>query len=187
MAIDDTITTLTNIYQSIDQGIPKTATSPDALVNHLNDLYSESTQNRNLDGLFESDNELYSESTQNRNIDELFAYDDVGSPSITLTVSFDVEFDLKRVMENMRTRLHTTQHGQVDEIGKTGIVWSHGRYDFMYDGDPGLLRISHKYSHKREDTKSVLSIIKRMIGYAKDYLEEVKKSAEESTSTPETE
>jgi hypothetical protein len=187
MAIDDIITTLTKIYQSIDQGIPKTATSPDALVNHLNDLYSESAQNRNIDGLFESDNELYSESTQTRNLDELFAYDDVGSPSITLTVSIDVEFDLKRVMENMRTRLHATQHGQVDEMGMTGIVWSHGRYDFMYDDDSGLLRISHRYSHKREDTKSILSIIKRMIGYAKDYLEEVKKSAKESTSNPETE
>jgi len=187
MTIDDTINTLTKIYQSIDQGIPKTAASPDALVNHLNDLYSESTQNRNLDGLCESDNELHSESTQNPNIDALFAYDDVRSPSITLTVSFDVEFDLKRVMENMRTRLHATQHGQADEIGKTGIVWSHGRYDFMYDDDSRLLRISHRYSHKREDTKSVLSIIKRMIGYAKDYLEEVKKSVKEDTSTPETE
>jgi hypothetical protein len=167
MAIDDTIMTLTKIYQSIDQGIPKTAARPDALVNHLNDLYSKSTQSRN--------------------IDELFAYEDVGSPSITLTVGIDIEFNPKRVMENMRTRLHATQHGQVDEIGKTGIVWSHGRYDFMYDDDSGLLRISHKYSHKRVDTKSVLSIIKRMIGYAEDYLEEIKKSAEESTSTPETE
>ena len=187
MAIDDTITTLAKIYQSIDQGIPKTATRPDALVNHLNDLYSEFNQNRNLNVLSESDNELFGESTQSRNIDELFAYEDVGSPSITLTVGIDIEFNPKRVMENMRTKLHATQHGQVDEIGKTGIVWSHGRYDFMYDDDSGLLRISHKYSHKRVDTKSVLSIIKRMIGYAKDYLKEVKKSAEESTSTPETE
>lgn len=187
MAIDDTITTLTKIYQSIDQGIPKTAASPDALVNHLNDLYSESTQNRNIDALFESDNELYSESTQNRNTDELFAYDDVGSPSITLTVGIDIEFNPERVMENMQTGLQATQNGQVDEIGKTGIVWSHRRYDFMYDDDSGLLRISHKYSHKREDIKSVLSIIKRMISYAKDYLEEVKKSTEESTSAPETE
>jgi len=167
MLIDDTIQTLTKIYQSIDQGIPKTAARPDALVNHLNDLYSKSTQSRD--------------------IDELFAYEDVGSPSITLTVGIDIEFNPKRIMENMRTKLHTAQHGQADEIGKTGIVWSHGRYDFMYDDDSGLLRISHKYSHKRVDTKSVLSIIKRMIGYAKDYLEEVKKSAEESTSTPETE
>jgi len=133
MAIDDIITTLTKIYQSIDQGIPKTAASPDALLNHLNDLYGEFTQNRNLDGLFESDNEIYSESTQNRNLDELFAYDDVGIPSITLTVHIDVEFDFKRVMENMRTRLRATPQEQVDEIGKTGIVWSHGRYDFMYD------------------------------------------------------
>jgi hypothetical protein len=156
MAIDDTITILTRIYQSIGQGIPKMADSPDALLNYLNDLYSEST------------GELASK--------ELFTYDDVESPSITLTISIDVEFDLKRIMENMRTRLHTTQHGQVDEIGKTGIIWSHGRYDFMYDDDSGLLRLSHKYSHKPEDTKSVLSITKRMIGYAKNYLEEVKKS-----------
>ena len=187
MAIDDTITTLTKIYQSIDKRIPQTITSPDALVNHLNDLYSESTQNRNIDGLFESDNELYSESTQTRNLDELFAYDDVGSPSITLTVSIDVEFDLKRVMENMQTRLQVKPQEQVDEIGRTGVIWSYGRYDFMHDDDSGHLRISHQYSHKQEDIKSVLSIIKKMIAYAKDYLEEVKKSAEEGTGTSEIE
>ena len=167
MAIDNTITILSKIYQLIDRGIPKTAASPDALVNHLNDLYGESAEG------FASE--------------ELFAYDDVGSPSITLTISIDVEFDLKRVVENMRTRLHVTQPGKADEIGKTGIVWAHGHYDFVYDDDSRLLRISHKYGHKREDTRSVLSIIKKMIGYAKDYLEEVKKSAEESTSTQETE
>jgi hypothetical protein len=33
----------------------------------------------------------------------------------------------------------------------------------------------------------VLSIIKKMIDYARDYLEEVKKSAEDGTGTPETE
>jgi len=87
----------------------------------------------------------------------------------------------------MRKRLHVTQHGKADEIGKTGIVWSHGRYDFVYDDDSRLLRISHKYGHKREDTRSVLSIIKIMISYARDYIEEVKKSLEESTSTTETE
>jgi hypothetical protein len=167
MAIDDTITTLTKIYQSIDRGIPKTAANPDALVNHLNDLYGESCEG------------LTSE--------ELFAYDDVRSPSITLTINIDVEFDLKRVMENMRTRLHITQYCREDEIGKIGIVWSHGRYDFMHDDDSGNLRISHQYSHKRGDIKSVLSIIKKMIDYAKDYLEEVKKSEEESTSNPEIE
>ena len=167
MVIDDTIQTLTRIEQSIDKGIPRTVASPDTLVNHLNDLYSDSTEG------FASE--------------ELFAYDDVGSPSITLTISIDVEFDLKRVMEDMRTRLHATQHGKADKMGKTGIVWSHGHYDFLYDDDSGLLRISHKYGHKREDTRSVLSIIKKMIGYAKDYLEEVKKSLEESSSTPETE
>jgi len=163
MSIDDTIKTLTKIYQSIDQGIPTTAATPDALVNHLNDLYGEACEG------------LTSE--------ELFTYDDVRSPSITLTISTDIEFDLKRVMENMRTRLHTTKDSREDEIGKTGIVWSHGRYDFMHDDDSGHLRISHQYSHKLEDIKSVLSIIKKMIAYAKDYLEEVKKSAEDGTGT----
>ena len=167
MAIDDTIKTLTKIYQSIARGIPKTAARPDALVNHLNDLYGESREG------FTSE--------------ELFAYDDVRSPSVTLTVRIDVEFDLKRVMENMRTRLHATHSGRADEIGKTGIIWSHGRYDFVCDDDTGLLRISHRYSHKRGDIKSVLSIIKKMIDYAREYLEEAKKSAEESTGTSETE
>ena len=167
MVIDDTIQTLTRIEQSIDKGIPQTAASPDTLVNHLNDLYGECAAG------FASE--------------ELFAYDDVGSPSITLTISIDVEFDLKRVMEDMRTRLHATQHAKADEMGKTGIVWSHGHYDFVYDDNSGFLRISHKYGHKGKDTRSVLSIIKKMIGYAKDYLEEVKKSLEESSSTPETE
>jgi len=166
MTIDDAIQTLTRIYQSIDQGIPKTAASPDALVNYLNDLYGESCE-----GLTS---------------DELFAYDDVRSPSITLTIGVDVEFNRKRVMENMRTRLHVKQYSRADEIGKTGIVWSHGRYDFVCDDDAGLLRISHRYSHKRGDIKSVLSIIKKMIDYARDYLEEAKKSTEEGTGTPET-
>jgi hypothetical protein len=165
MAIDDAIKTLTKICHSIDQGIPKTAARPDALVNHLNDLYSESTKG------FASR--------------ELFTYDDVGRPSITLTIQVDVEFDLKRVMESMQTKLKATPQEEVDEIGKTGVVWSYGRYDFVHDDDLGQLRISHQYSHKRRDTKSVLSIIKRMISYAKDYLEEVKKSIKEDTNNPE--
>jgi len=165
MAIDDAIQTLTRIYRSIDRGIPKTAATPDALVNHLNDLYGEYCEG------------LTSE--------ELFEYDDVRSPSITLTIGVDVEFDLKRVMENMRTRLHVTQYDREEGIGKTGIAWSHGRYDFVCDDDAGLLRISHRYSHKREDIKSVLSTIKKMIDYARDYLEEAKKSGQESTSAPE--
>jgi hypothetical protein len=90
-------------------------------------------------------------------------------------------------MENMRIRLIPTKRGQTGEMGKTGIVWSHGHYDFVYDDDSGLLRVSHKYSHKRDNTNSVLSIIKKMIGYTKDYLEEVRNSAEESINTPETE
>lgn len=165
MVIDDAIQTLTKIYQSIDQGIPKTAASPDALVNHLNDLYG---------GFCEG---LTSE--------ELFAYDDVRSPSITLTIGIDVEFDLQRVMENMRARLHVAQYRGADEMGRTGIVWSHGRYDFVCDDDARLLRISRRYSHKKVDIKSVLSVIKKMIDYARDYLEEAKKSAEEGTGTSE--
>jgi hypothetical protein len=166
MAIDDTITALTKIYQTIDHGIPKTAASPNALVNHLNDLYSESTKG------FASM--------------ELFAYDDVGQPSITLTVQMDVEFDSKRIMDRVQTKLQAIPHEEADEIGKTGVVWSYGRYDFVHDDDLGQLRISHQYSHRRRDTQSVLSIIKKMIGYAKDYLEEVKKSVKEDNKTSET-
>jgi hypothetical protein len=167
MAIDDTIKVLTKIYQTIDRGIPKTAASPNALVNHLNDLYSES--NKGFASM------------------ELFTYDNIGRPSITLTVQIDMEFDSKRVMERMQTKLKAAPHEEADEIGKTGVVWSYGRYDFVHDDDLGQLRISHQYSHRRRDTQSVLSIIKRMIGYAKDYLEEVKKSVKEDTNTPETE
>jgi len=165
MGIDDTIQTLTRIYKSIDRGIPKTATGPDALVNHLNDLYSESAEDLTLK--------------------ELFVYDDVVRPSITLIVSIDVEFNPKSVMENMRKKLHAEQCSEADEIGRTGTIWSHGHYDFAYD-DSGLLRISHEYSHKAKYTRSVLSIMKKMIDYARNYLEEVKKSAEEGTSIPET-
>ncbi len=166
MAINDTIAVLTKIYQTIDRGIPKTVTSPNALVNHINDLYSESTKG------FASM--------------ELFTYDDVERPSITLTVQIDVEFNSKRVMESVQTKLQATPQEEVDEIGKTGIVWSHGRYDFVHDDDLGQLRISHQYSHRRRDTKSVLSIIKKMIGYAKDYLEDVKKSIKEDNTIAET-
>jgi hypothetical protein len=165
--IDDTIETLARIRQSIDKWAPQTTTRPDALVANLNDLYVASTENRDFDDLFE--------------------YDDVGSPSITLIVSIEVEFNLQRVMENMRTRLHIIQPGRADEIGSAGVVWSHGRYDFVYDSNSESLRISHRYSHKRVDTKSVSSIAKQMIDHAIDYLEEVKASAKESTSAPETE
>ena len=166
MAINDTIAILTKIHQTIDRGIPKTATSPNALVNHLNDLHSESTKG------FASK--------------ELFTYDDVERPSITLTVQIDVEFNSKRVMESMQTKLKATPYEETDEIGKTGVVWSHGRYDFVHDDDLGQLRISHQYSHRSRDTKSVLSIIKKMVVYANDYLEEVKKSVKGDTTTPET-
>jgi hypothetical protein len=166
MEIDDTIQTLARIRQSIDKWVPQTTTRPDALIADLNDLYVESTENRDFD--------------------ELFEYDDVGSPSITLLVGIEVEFDLKTVMENVRTRLHIIQSGRADEIGKAGVVWSHGRYDFVYDRDAGLLRISHRYSHKRVDTKSVSSIAKQMIDYAIGYLEEVKASAKKSAGVQET-
>ena len=166
MEIDDTVQALANIRQSIDTWVPQRTTRPDALIADLNDLYVASTTNRDFD--------------------ELFEYDDVRSPSITLIVSIEVEFELKKVMENLRTRLHIIQPGRVDEIGNAGIVWSHGRYDFVYDHDSESLRISHKYSHKRLDTKSVSSIAKQMIDYAIDYLEEVKASAKRSAGTPET-
>ena len=167
MEIDDTIQTLVKIRQSIDKWVPQRTTRPDALIADLNDLYVESTRNRDFDDLFE--------------------YDDVGSPSITLSVGIDVDFDLKRVMENMRTRLHILQPGRGDDIGNAGIVWSHERYDFVCDDDSGALRISHRYSHKRVDTKSVSSIAKQMIAYAIDYLEEVKAAAKQSAGAPETE
>ena len=166
MEIDDTIQTLAKIRQSIDTWVPKTTTPPDALIAHLNDLYVASTENRGFD--------------------ELFECDDVGSPSITLLVGIEAEFDLTPVMENVRTRLHLLQPGRADEIEKAGVVWSHGRYDFVYDRDSGSLRISHKYSHKRVDTKSVSSIAKQMIDYAINYLEEVKASAKENAGAPET-
>jgi hypothetical protein len=63
-------------------------------------------------------------------------------------------------MENMRKKLHVKHYGKEDEIGKTGIVWSHERYNFVCDDNAGLLRISHRYSHKRVDIESVLSIKK---------------------------
>ena len=164
MEIDDTVQTLVRIRQSIDNWAPQRTTRPDALVADLNDLYVASTQNRSMD--------------------ELFEYDDVGSPSITLIISIDAEFDLKVVMENMRTKLGIRQPVRNDEIGNAGIVWSHGRYDFVYDSDSESLRISHRYSHKRVDTKSVSSIAKQMIDYAIDYLQEVKASAKESPGAP---
>jgi hypothetical protein len=166
MTIDDTIEKLTKIDQSIDQGIPKTADSPDALVNHLNDLYAE------------SDEDLSSE--------ELFTYDDVGNPSMTLTVYIDVEFDPRKVMESVQTRLQAIPQEGADEIERTGIVWSCGRYDFVHDDAVGQLRISHRYSHRPRDTQSVLSIVRKMIDYAKSYLEAVKQSTQEATGTEET-
>ena len=85
MRIDDTIQTLVKVRQSIDTWVPQRTTRPDALIADVNDLYVGSTENRDLD--------------------ELFEYDDVGSPSITLAVNIEVDFNLKKVMENLRTRL----------------------------------------------------------------------------------
>ena len=159
MAIDDIVKALTRISRLVDKGIPHTPRSPDALVERLNDLYAESVK-----GI----------SSQ-----ELFTYDDVVSPTITLTISVEAEFDIKKVMENIRTKLNEAQRGKADALGTTGIIGSYGHYDFMYDDESELLRITHKYGHKPEDTRSVLSIMKKMIDYAKGYLEEVKKSAQE--------
>lgn len=164
MEIEDTIQTLVKVRQSIDKWVPQRTTHPDALIADLNDLYVASTQNRSLN--------------------ELFEYDDVGSASITLIINIETEFDLKAVMENVRTKLRLRQPGRTDEIGNAGIVWSHGRYDFVYDGNSGSLRISHRYSHKRVDTKSVASIAKQMIDYAIGYLGEVKASAKEHPGAP---
>jgi hypothetical protein len=166
MEIDDTIQTLAKIRQSIDTRVPQTTTRPDALIADLNDLYVGSSKNRGMD--------------------ELFEYDDVGSPSITLIVPINVEFDLQRVMKDLRTKLHVLRPGRADEIGNAGVVWSYGRYDFVYDRGSGSLRISHKYSHKRVDMKSVSSIARQMIDHAIDYLEEVKASAKKSGGAPET-
>ncbi len=113
MEIDDTIQMLTRIRQSIDTWVPKRTAGPDALIAHLDKLYVESTENRDFD--------------------EVFEYDDVGCPSITLIVGIEGEFDLQRVMDNMRTRLHIVPPCRADEIGTAGIVSSHGRYDFVYD------------------------------------------------------
>ena len=161
MNIEDTIQTLVKVRQSIDKWVPQRSIRPDALVNHLNDLYVESAKNRRMD--------------------ELFEHDDVGSPSITLVISIDAEFDLKKVMGNMRTKLSIRHPGPGDEIGNAGVVWSHGRYDFVYDSDAGSLRISHGYSNARVHTRSVSSIAKQMIDYALDYLQEVKASAKKTT------
>lgn len=166
MEIEDTIQTLTRIRQSIVTWVPKRTTSPDALIEYLNDLYIAAAEDSEFDDLFE--------------------HDDVGGPSITLIVSVDMGFDLPNVMEKMRTRLHIEPPEHTDEIGKAGIVWSHGRYDFVFDDNAGLLRISHRYSHRRIDTKSVSSIAEQMIDYAIDYLSEVKASTTESPDASET-
>jgi hypothetical protein len=101
MVIDDAIQTLTKIYRSIDQGIPKTAASPDALINHLNDLYGE----------------FYEGLTS----EELFAYDDVRSPSITLTIGIDVEFDLIDVMILCVTMMQDFYEYHIDIAINEGI------------------------------------------------------------------
>lgn len=167
MEIDDTMQVLSRIREAVDAWAPRTTTRPDALIADLNDLYVGSTENRDFD--------------------EPFDYDDVGNPSITLSISIDAEFDIEKVVENMRTRLHIVPSGPADEIGEAGIVWSHGRYDFVYDRDTGLLRISHRYSHRQTDTKSVVSIVKRMIDHALEYLQEVKASAQKRAGDAERE
>jgi hypothetical protein len=162
--INDTIQTLSRIRQALDTWVPRGEARPDALIAGLNDLYVGSVKNRSMD--------------------ELFAYDDVGGASITLSVDIDAEFDLRTITQNMRTKLHVVQPGRTDEIGKAGIVWSCGRYDFVVDEGAKLLRISHKYSHKRVDTKSVVSIVKTMIDHALSYLNEVRASARDNAGTP---
>ncbi|MEN6335490.1 MAG: hypothetical protein ABFE01_14665 [Phycisphaerales bacterium] len=162
MEINDTIQSLANVRHSIDGWVAQTTTRPDALIADLNDLYIASVKN----GDFE----------------ELFEYSDVGSPSLTLHVAIDAEFDLERVMAGVRTRLRILRPASGDDIGNAGVVWSHGRYDFVYDDNAGVLGITHKYSHKRIDTKSVSSIAKQMIDYAVGYLEEIAITAKEGAA-----
>lgn len=166
MEIKDSINALRAIHESIDKGVPQTNTSPDALVAYLNDVYIRSSENPEFD--------------------ELFEYSDVGSPAITMTVSIDSEFDLERAVQGMRTRFEAPMPRPTDEIGNAGVVWSHGRYDFVYDESSETLRISHKYSHKRVDTQSVLTIASTMIDHALSYLDEVKASAHGQPDSPET-
>lgn len=91
--------------------------------------------------------------------------DDVGSPSVTLIVDIGEDFDLQRVTEKLRTRLQVQAPDRADEIASAGTVWSQGRYDFVYEGHSESLRISHRYSHKPEHTRSVCSILKQILGY----------------------
>jgi len=153
MEIGETIQMLIKIRQSIDTWIPRGTIRPDALIAELNDWYGASPQNDSME--------------------ELLTYDDVGSPSLTLHIGIDPEFDLPRVMTNLRTKWRLPRPGPADEIGNAGLVWSYGRYDFVYDSGSGSLQISHRYSHRHGDTKSVSSIAKQMIAYALDYLAEV--------------
>jgi hypothetical protein len=157
MKIEETIGTLKEIYRSIDQGLPQTITMPDALVDYLNDLYLRLCKTSEFD--------------------ELFTYDDVGGPSITVTICIEEDFNPKNIIKGMRTRLNALQSDHTDEMGSAGIVWSQGRYDFVYDENSEHLRISHQYSHKQIDTQSVLSIATKMIDYALSYLKEIKASA----------
>jgi len=121
-------------------------------------------------------NDLYIASTEDSDFEDLFEHDDVGSPSVTLVLDIGEDFDLQRVTEKLRARLQVQTPDSADEIGGAGIVWSHGRYDFVYDSQAESLRISHGYSHKPEHTRSVCSILKQIIDYAVAYLEEVKES-----------
>jgi hypothetical protein len=166
MDIKESINALRAIHHSIGRGVPQTNTSPDALVAYLNDLYIRSSENPEFD--------------------ELFEYNDVGSPSITLTVSIDSEFDLEKMVKSMRERLGIPAPRQTDEIENAGVVWSHGRYDFVYDANAEALRISHQYSHKRVDTQSVLTIARTMIEHALSYLEVVEASADGPGDIPKT-
>ncbi|MCU0917600.1 MAG: hypothetical protein MUC88_24015 [Planctomycetes bacterium] len=164
MKITDTIQMLARAGQCIDMWVPHRGRGPDALIADVNDLCVGVAQNRSME--------------------ELFAYDDVGSPSLTLRVGIEEEFDLSRLMTCLRTKLRLPHPDPTDEIGNAGIVWSLGRYDFVYDSVSDSLRISHKYSHRRVDAKSVASIARQMIDYATDYLEAVKASARAGAAAP---
>ena len=164
MKIDNTMTVLTKVTQTLTKGIPWTVKQPDALIDHINDLYR-----------------LICETLK---WDALLAYDNVGYPSVTLTINIEEEFNIKQVAEGMRRKLKLPKPEKTDKIENTGIAWSYSRYDFLYDPAVECLKISHKYNYKRLDTQAVLNIVKTMIDHAMSYLEEIRASISQDPDTP---
>lgn len=153
MKIDKTITVLTKLTQTLTKGIPWTVKQPEALIDHINDLYT-----------------LFCETLE---WDELLTFDNMGYLSVTLTIRIEEEFDIKQIVEGMHKKLKMPKLNKADKIRNTNIVWSHDRYDSLYDQNMDCLQISHRYSHKWIETQSVVNIVRTMISHALSYLEEV--------------